>query len=157
MALGRGASLGVGSAYYMAHAQLPRASAADALRTGRGSASGAGPVAGFEDDRHLYMMWLWMERIFEEDAHPFAHRHEVTDATMPGLLRRKGAEALKRTMTIMKLEVPLLSLAAQFTASVRDMSCIEIYQEELGMKIYQAKALCDESEHFTFRISLRIA
>ena len=91
-----------------------------------------------------------MERIFEEDAHPFAHRHEVTDATMPGLLSRKGAEALKRTMTIMKLEVPLLSLAAQFTASVRDMSCIEIYQEELGMKIYQAKALCDESEHFTF-------
>jgi len=53
-------------------------------------------------------------------------------------MSREGAQALKSTMTIMKLEVPLLTLATEFVNQIKDKSCMEIYTDDLVLSEDQA-------------------
>ena len=48
-------------------------------------------------------------------------------------MSREGARALETTIKQMKLEVPLLTLATEFTNKMRDKTCMEIFLDELNL------------------------
>lgn len=83
-----------------------------------------------------------MEQVFAEDLIPSTRHQEVPENSPPGLMSREGAHALKTTITTMKVEVPLLALAAEFANQIEDKTCFEIYLNELDFKMEQASELC---------------
>ena len=62
----------------------------------------------------------------------------------------RGSAALKQTMTNLKLQVPLMTLASEFALQTADMTCQEIYLGFLNLTTTQAGHLCNETTYFTF-------
>lgn len=58
------------------------------------------------------MLWLWMENIWDGTLVRQAEGGSLGLAT----LSQRGSESFKDTMTTMKLEIPLLTLAEELAA-----------------------------------------
>ena len=67
-------------------------------------------------------------------------------------LSHRGAEKLRETMTTMRLEVPLFTLAEELAEQVDGLICHEIYEEMFNLTRIQSIALCqDSSTTFNFK------
>ena len=60
----------------------------------------------------FYMLWLWMEKAWTETL----VREQDGGSQKLSILSQRGSASLKDTITTMKLEVPLLTLAEEFSS-----------------------------------------
>ena len=59
---------------------------------------------------HLYMIWLWLDSLYDHSL------LRITESGSVGLdlAAHRGAESIEKTMTTMRLEVPLIAMAVEF-------------------------------------------
>ena len=59
---------------------------------------------------HLYMIWLWLDSLYDHSL----LRIDESGSVGLDLASHRGAESIERTMTTMRMEVPLIALAVEF-------------------------------------------
>ena len=79
---------------------------------------------GLPDENYVYMLWLWMEKAWTETL----VREQDGGSQKLSILSQRGSASLKDTITTMKLEVPLLTLAEEFSSQTQGQSCLDIFQ-----------------------------
>ena len=95
--------------------------------------------------KRTYLLWLWMQTAWNQTF-------SQGDNYQVGLIGSIGATALEETMTTMNLEFPMLIIAEAMNYNITQsgLSCIDIYQDKLGMDQSMSERLCQNSVNFTF-------